>query len=75
MTDLERIQGIKIHGIQPGGLRGSLILCMDPETGTTFAVEPGETIGAALGRVKARYQKVAGKVGGEVRGGTQGLHR
>jgi hypothetical protein len=71
MTDLERVQGIKVHGIQHMDEGAAFILCMDPETGTTFAVHPGETIGTALGRVKSRYRQVMG----EARGGTQGLHR
>lgn len=64
MTDLERIAGIRVHGVQRGDPGGPLILCLDPETGTTFAVQPGETIGAALGRVKARYSAVRGEVRG-----------
>lgn len=57
MTDLQRIQGITVLGVQARHRGDSYILCNDPETGTTFAVHPGETIGAALDRVEARYQE------------------
>lgn len=55
MTDLERMQGIMVRGIQQGQ-NGAHVVCTDPKTGTTFVVPPGETIGMALGRVKARYR-------------------
>ncbi|WP_447973481.1 hypothetical protein [Nitrospira sp. Kam-Ns4a] len=71
MTDLERVESIKVFGVQRGLKGGTFILCLDPETGTTFAIRPGETIGAALGRVKARFQTVMG----EGRGGTHGAPR
>lgn len=57
MTNLQRYQGIVILGVQAeySGL-DSYVLCNDPETGTTFAVHPGETIGEALDRVEARFR-------------------
>jgi len=55
MTDLERIQCIMVRGIQQLQ-NGAHVVCTDPKTGTTFVVHPGETIGMALGRVKARYR-------------------
>lgn len=61
MTDLERVQGITIRGVQRLD-NEAFILCTDPETGTTFAVRPGETIGAALSRVKSRYRVALGKI-------------
>jgi hypothetical protein len=70
MTDLERLAGVTVHGVQRRDPGGPLVLCLDPETGTTFAVQPGETIGAALGRVKARYSAVRGEICG-----TQGVSR
>jgi hypothetical protein len=63
MTDLERIQGIMVRGIQQEQ-DGAHVLCTDPKTGTTFVVHPGETIGVALGRVKARYRHVSREVKG-----------
>lgn len=57
MTNIQRFQGITVLGVQTV-LRGdSYILCNDPETGTTFAVHPGETIGEALDRVEARFRE------------------
>jgi hypothetical protein len=61
MTDLERVQGITVRGVQRLD-KEAFILCTDPETGTTFAVHPGETIGAALSRVKARYLETREKI-------------
>jgi hypothetical protein len=63
MTDLERIQGIMVRGIQQEQ-DGAHVLCTDPKTGTTFVVHPGETIGVALGRVKARYRHGSREVKG-----------
>ena len=65
MTELERVQGITIRGVQQLD-NEAFILCTDPETGTTFAVHPGETIGAALSRVKSRYREALGKMGRHV---------
>jgi len=57
MLDVRRFQGVMVLGVQTR-LRGdSYVLCVDPETGTTFAVQPGETIGAALERVDVRYRE------------------
>lgn len=56
MTDIQRMQGITVLGVQTRQQGTSYILCNDPETGTTFAVHPGETIGAALERVEERYR-------------------
>ncbi len=56
MTDIQRIQGITVLGVQARHRGDAFILCNDPETGTTFAVHPGETIGAALRRVEERYR-------------------
>jgi hypothetical protein len=61
MNDLERVQGITVRGVQRME-NESFILCTDPETGTTFAVHPGETIGTALSRVKARYREALEKI-------------
>jgi hypothetical protein len=61
MTDLERVQGITVRGVQRLE-NEACILCTDPETGTTFAVRPGETIGAALSRAKSRYREAVEKI-------------
>ena len=60
MTNLQRYQGIIILGVQSvhSGVE-SYVLCNDPETGTTFAVRPGETMGQALDRVESRYREAA----------------
>jgi hypothetical protein len=58
MTDLQRFRDIKVLGVQTRQSEASCILCNDPETGTTFSVHPGETIGAALERVEERYRAV-----------------
>lgn len=62
MTNLQRYQGIIILGVQSrhSGM-GPYVLCNDPETGTTFAVHPGETMGEALDRVESRFRDAAVK--------------
>jgi hypothetical protein len=57
MTDLQRYQGIVILGVQSKQSGGHFVLCNDPETGTTFAVHPGETMAQALDRVDSRYRE------------------
>lgn len=51
----DRLRDTVYDGTQPGQVFG---LCTDPVTGSTFAIQPGETIGQALERVMARYGEV-----------------
>ncbi|MFM8551429.1 MAG: hypothetical protein ACKOCD_03825 [Nitrospiraceae bacterium] len=68
MISLERLEGITVLGIQTRPKEAAYVLCNDPETGTTFAVHPGETIGEALERVESRYSEaMKGHHGGDCR--------
>ncbi len=68
MTKLERVEGVVVQGFQPEPEGPGYMLCMDPETGTTFAVRAGETIGAALHRVVTRYRLAVKRGNGHAHG-------
>lgn len=72
MTNLQRYQGIIVLGVQSRHGGGPFVLCNDPETGTTFAVQPGETMGEALDRVESRFREAALKGLHESRHGIPG---
>jgi hypothetical protein len=61
MKDLQRYQDIVVLGVQSKLNGGPFVLCNDPETGTTFAVHPGETIGQALDRVESRFREAVAR--------------
>lgn len=59
MTAEERLQQLRFNGIQgvgPG--RVPLALVTDAETGSTFALVPGETMAEALARFAATWAAV-----------------
>jgi hypothetical protein len=56
MTRAQRLEGVIINGVQRGPHPGeAFVLATDPLTQTSFAVEPGETLGQALDRLDARW--------------------
>ena len=57
---LRRVEGVAFKGL----CLGTLFMFQDDGpggTGTSFCVEPGETIGAALERVDQRYREAGSK--------------
>ena len=56
MTRQQRIEQTIINGVQHGVHEDdAFVLATDPLTRTSFAIEPGETLGQALDRVDARW--------------------
>lgn len=53
-AERDRLRDTVYHGPQPGQSFG---LCTDPVTGSTFSIQPGETVGQALDRVMARFRE------------------
>jgi hypothetical protein len=59
--NIARLRGIEFIGVQHLG-ESKLALFNDPETGTTFSLHAGETIGEAIAHIRARFTVVTKSV-------------